>query len=130
MTKDELRGLASRFDEDMRQGFHTLSREIGYRPTRFLALVAAVGGVEAARRLLRGPAVSDGFTTLAMHHRLAQSIEAWVLRPEYEPLFTEADRAAARRRLTLHEFDVDRYLGELAATDKSSPSTPGDGVNR
>jgi hypothetical protein len=40
-------------------------------------------------------------------------VEAWVLRPEYEVLFTEDERVTARRRLEDHEFDVDRYLRSL-----------------
>jgi len=44
---------------------------------------------------------------------LGWSVEAWILRPWYEPLFTEVERTEARRRLEAHEFDVDRYLRSL-----------------
>jgi hypothetical protein len=56
-------------------------------------------GVEAARRLLRKDDSSDGFTTLWDLRRLDISVEAYVLRSESAPLFTEEERAIARARL-------------------------------
>jgi len=123
VTGDDIRELAARFQADMLAGFETLAREIGYRPTRFLQLVRRVGGDAAARQLIHGPTVSEGFTILALHHRLAQSVEAWVLRPEYESLFTEDDRDLARRKLTLHDFDVDRCLREMQRNGEDGTSS-------
>lgn len=120
MVTDELARLAAQFTQDMLNGFDTLSREIGYRPTRFRQLVQRVGGRAAAKQLVRGPLVSDGFATLAVHNRYEQTVEAWVLRPEYAPLFDDDDLAFARRRLEAHEFDVDRYLRRLA--DRENPT--------
>jgi hypothetical protein len=40
-------------------------------------------------------------------------VEAWILRPEYRPLFSEDERAEARRRLEERRFDVYRYLRQL-----------------
>jgi hypothetical protein len=57
------------------------------------------GGVETARRLLRKDDISDGFTTLWELKRLDLSVEAYVLRSEYTPLFTEEERGIARARL-------------------------------
>jgi hypothetical protein len=50
--------------------------------------------------------VSDGFTTLWELKRLDLSVEAFVLRPEYAPLFTEEERAIARARLRQYEYVV------------------------
>lgn len=108
--------LAHRFHADMVEGIRTLSRQIGYRAPRFAQMVNEHGGVEAVRRLLQGPGTSEGFVTLYQHNKLGMSVEAWVLRPEYEPLFTEHERSVARRRLTDHHFDVERYLRSLAAS--------------
>ncbi|MGI5180542.1 hypothetical protein ACQEVZ_29930 [Dactylosporangium sp. CA-152071] len=105
--------LVRRFHADMVQGIRTLSQQIGYRAPRFAQMVSEHGGIEAARRLLRGPGTSEGFLTLYQHNKLGMSVEAWVLRPEYAPLFTEDERAVAHRRLTDHQFDVDRYLRSL-----------------
>jgi len=48
---------------------------------------------------LRKDEVSNGFTTLWDRKRLDLSVEAYVLRPEYAPLFTEEERGIARARL-------------------------------
>jgi len=40
--------------------------------------------------------VSDGFTTPWELKRLDLSVEAFVLRPEYAPLFAEEERSSAR----------------------------------
>lgn len=52
------------FHADMVAGAERLKREIGYKPTRFMQMVGELGGVEAARQLLRGRDASDGFTTM------------------------------------------------------------------
>ncbi|WP_237534366.1 hypothetical protein [Streptomyces sp. SID3343] len=54
-----------------------------------MEMVGALGGTEAARQLLRGRDASDGFTTLWEHGRLEMSVEAFVLLPRYQGLFTE-----------------------------------------
>lgn len=114
--EDVRRQLSARFHHDMIDGYHLLNREIGYPANRFLQMVndPQIGGEGAAHLLLRGPQTSYGFATLWEHGRLHQSVEAWVLRPEYEPLFSDVERATARDRLERHRFDVDAYVRSLA----------------
>jgi hypothetical protein len=50
--------------------------------------------------------VSDGFTTLWELKRPDLSVEAFVLRPEYAPLFTQEERSIARARLRQYEYAV------------------------
>lgn len=78
----------------------TAKREDGYSATRFLQMVAYRGGVETARQLLHASSVSEGFTAPWLAKRLDLSVEAHVLTPEFAPLFAEAERDIARRRLT------------------------------
>ena len=103
-----------RFHADTVSGAERLKREIGYNPTRFMQMVAELGGAEAARHLLRGPDASDGFTTLWEHHRLEMSVEAFVLLPWYRELFTEDELATAERRLLKYGFDLERFLRSAA----------------
>jgi hypothetical protein len=60
--------------------------------------VLEYGGAETARRLLWRDGVSDGFTTLWELKRLDPPVEAFVLRPEYAPLFREEERGIPRPR--------------------------------
>ena len=55
--------------------------------------------VETARRLLWKDDIPDGFTTPWELKRVDLPVEAYVLRPEYAPLFTEEERSIARARL-------------------------------
>ena len=93
-------------DVDQKSQFHRemlrLYREaasFGYYPTRFLEMVNAEGGVNAAKKLLRESTVSDGFRRLWEEDRLDLSVEAVVLNPSWEALFTSEELAVARGRL-------------------------------
>lgn len=68
-----------------------------YRPMTFLRMLSDHGGVETARRLIRGP--TSGFTKLWEHRRLDLSVEALILKPEWHSLFTDEERKLARARL-------------------------------
>lgn len=71
---------------------------IGYRPTTFRRMLADHGGVETARRLIRGAATS-GFNTLWEKGRLDLSVEALMLKPSWRALFSPEEQAMARKRL-------------------------------
>lgn len=94
------------FHEQMLDIYRVAKRDLSYNATRFLQMVAAQGGVAAARHLITGPA-SDGFTTLWEKGRLDLSVEALVLRPEYEDLFTDAERRLAAERLRQFGYRVE-----------------------
>jgi hypothetical protein len=74
-------------------------KTIGYRATRFRQMLGRHGGVETARRLLRLRGVAPGFERLRDEKRLKDTVEYILLRPEFAPLFTPEEQAAARRRL-------------------------------
>jgi hypothetical protein len=80
----------------------TAKREIGYTTTRFLRTLRRQSGLATARKLLWSDAPSEGFITLWSYHRLDLTVEAYVLRPEFKRLFTDADREQARERLTAY----------------------------
>lgn len=90
----------------------SLKREIDYNPARFHQMVLEHGGPEAASRLLAGTHVQLGLETLRWHGRLGESVEAHVLLPRFEPLFSDAERRIARSRLRDHGFDVDAFLAD------------------
>lgn len=108
--------LAQSFHADIHEDLRSLSWDIGYQPAIFADLMTRCGAVEAARRALAGPRPSEGFWVLARHGLLHRSVEAWVLRPAYGRLFTDGERAEARRRLEAHGFPVAAYLHTLAGS--------------
>ena len=105
--------LAQRFTTEMLDGCRILARDFGYRPAYFEKMLQELGGVETARRLLSGAHTAGGFTLLWEKGLLGRSSEAVMIRPEYAPLFSDAERRLARQRLVDHGFDVDAYLREV-----------------
>lgn len=91
--------LETRFHRAMRNIYETAKREVGYNATRFRGMVEEHGGRETARRLLANPELQEGFATLWEANRLDLTVEALVLRPEYQELFSEQERLAAKGRL-------------------------------
>src|SRR5258708_16228557 len=71
----------------------------GYWASYFLRGVRNHGGPDYARQLLRAVGTSAGFQRLTDEGRLDLTVETLVLRPEYEALFTAADRTIAAHRL-------------------------------
>lgn len=105
--------LASEFADDLRKSYRYLAREINYRAEAFMKMVGLHGGVGAAQILLRGPQTHDGFVRLWEAGELGNSVEAFVLHPKYEALFTDEERRLARVRLEDHGFAVEAYLSSL-----------------
>jgi len=74
-------------------------KDYGYYATYFRQMLDQYGGVEAARRLLAEREVQQGLMTLWEMGHLDNSVEAHVIQSRFQPLFTEAEIAEARRRL-------------------------------
>lgn len=87
------------FHEAMLAIYDRARTECKYNATRFLQMVGERGGLETARYLLHAPGLSDGFTALYLCNRLDLTVEASVVKPEWQPLFTEEEIAIARKRL-------------------------------
>lgn len=98
------------FQAEIRIGTERLKQDIAYNPTFFIQMVAEHGAVEASRRLIVSDTVSDGFTKLWEHGRLAMSVEALAILPWYADLFAPEVVVRARRRLEDHRFPVAPYL--------------------
>lgn len=97
-----------KFDTAMLELYETWRREIRYSANRFRQMVDRRGGVETARRLLKKPDVSSGFTKLEEAGRLELTMEYLILQPEFTLLFTFEERGIARGRLIDHGLAVGR----------------------
>ena len=78
-----------------------------YPATRFLRMVQEHGGRETANRLLATGDPSEGFTEhfLRGRDKLKISAEYLVLKNPWRELFTDDQRAVARKRL--HDYECD-----------------------
>jgi hypothetical protein len=100
--------LERRFNGAMVSIYETSKRELGYNATRFVQMISEQGGLTTAKQLLWSSAPSEGFTTLWERGRLDLTVEAHVLKTEFTPLFTDADRDQARDRLEAYGWRATR----------------------
>jgi hypothetical protein len=91
--------LDTRFNQAMVDIYVTAKLECAYNATRFFGMIAELGGLDAARRLIHSECESDGYRKLWSRGRLDLTVEALILEPEWAELFTDDDRAKARGRL-------------------------------
>jgi hypothetical protein len=96
--------IERQFHKAMIEVYESAKRETGYNATRFLQMISEQGGVATARQLLHSPQVSDGFTALWERRRLDLAVEAVILRPEFDPLFSDEEREIARERLDSYGY--------------------------
>jgi hypothetical protein len=79
-------------------------KKLGYNPSLFLQMIHDSGALGACQRLLAATNISDGFTRLWELKRFDLTVENIVLQPRFLELFTEEERAIARRRLAEYGF--------------------------
>ena len=86
----DLAKLAAEFDQEMYATYIEAKKECKYNATRFFQMLGEHGGVETARRLLAtGSAMQTGLEELWLCKRLDLSVEAKVLLPKYQHLFSD-----------------------------------------
>ena len=95
--------LEGRFQQEMLRIYEE-AKEFGYYPTYFLRMVLEQGGLPAAKQLLAGQELSDGFVRLWDEQRLDLSVEALAVREPWSALFTHEELAEAQRRLDGAEY--------------------------
>lgn len=96
--------LEREFAAAMRDFYLRAKQELGYNATYFVRMLSTEGPLETARRLISSTQPSEGFTTLWERGRLDLTVEAHVIQPRFEPLFTEEELEAARQRLAAYGY--------------------------
>lgn len=97
--------LEREFNKDMIDIYKTAKKDIGYNATRFLQLVSNKGGLVAAKQLISTEHGTSGFTTLFENQRLDLSVEAHVIIPKYQSLFTVDEIQMCKDRLREYGYD-------------------------
>lgn len=96
--------LEKQFEEELIKKCEEAQRECGYKPTRFLETVASFGGVKTAKEMIRKGRVSDGFDKLQQAGLIYLTMEAVVIKPEYEALFTDDEVNSCYELLCDHGY--------------------------
>ena len=81
--------------------YQTAKKELGYNANRFVQMLTSPEeSIRTAKRFVMSQTPSDGFSELWKRGRLDLTVEALVgFNKEFEPLFSEDERNAARNRL-------------------------------
>lgn len=109
--------LENRFDRAMMDIYRRAKVEARYNATRYFQMLTEHRGLETARILLHADTVSEGYTALWERGRLDLTVEALIHdHPEYRPLFTPEELAAARARLAEYQYPpaldpVEEFIG-------------------
>ena len=90
--------LEKKFSSDMENTYHTASK-LGYTPIYFWQMIQSMGGYQAAKKLIYTKNPSSGLTRLWKINRLDLSVEAHVIKPEYDSLFSEDEKRICVERL-------------------------------
>lgn len=111
--------LEQQWDAAMEESYQRAGDEVGYWAGRFRQMLTRRGGLGTARQLLRVKVTSDGYARLRAVDRLDLTVEAYMLRPEFAPLFTEAELDAARGRLAFYQrvAEVEAQAAEPAPAE-------------
>ena len=95
--------LSEKFERAMREACAKSAR-LGYYPHLFIQMLDNRGGVGSVKHLLSSDEIQYGLARLWEMEALHLSAEAHVLQAKWASLFTEAERAAARRRLDMYDY--------------------------
>ena len=95
--------LEQEWDAAMEESYQRAGDEVGYWAGRFRQMLARRGGLGTARQILRTKVTSDGYARLRQAGRLDLTVEAYVVRPEFAPLFTDAELEQARIRVAFYD---------------------------
>lgn len=97
--------LAQRFENELREKALEANKKYGYNPKQFLSMIGQFGGVETAKKLIHNYAstgrFSDGYEKLWEFNRLDLTMEASVIKPEYQELFQNEEIICCRTLLEI-----------------------------
>lgn len=93
------------FDGDMLGIYKSAKKECGDNALVSFSSLRG-GGIGSCPTVDSQGGRTDGFTTLWENHRLDLSVEANVLKPEYESLFSEEERRICRDRLEAYGYNM------------------------
>ena len=85
-----------------------MDKKHGYTPSELINMIDKHGTIEAVRRLINSPKPPYGFTKLWELKALDLSLEAIILEEEWKDLFSDEERAKAKKRLTDYGYKINK----------------------
>jgi hypothetical protein len=108
LLSNNWRKIMAKLEEDchskMLQIYHQEKEHCNYNATRFYQMANEKGGLATAKALLASQEPQSGLTTLWECGQLDLSMEALMIDPRFEPLFSEEERETAMERLVAYGY--------------------------
>jgi hypothetical protein len=98
------RELENQLKADLLEACRISREELNYNPIRFMQMLTEKGTKETAIELISSPAPAEGFTRMWENGTLHLTVEAHVIKPKYEPLFSQEIIDKARERLEKYGY--------------------------
>jgi hypothetical protein len=76
-------------------------QKFGYTPQYLINMISRYGAINAVKKLVIKPEISQGLQRLQKENALELSLESIILEPEWENIFTEKERDIAKKKLIL-----------------------------
>ena len=100
-----MKELENKFHSEMVNSYQS-AKKLKYNASYFWQMVCEKGGYQTAKQLIHTEAPSEGFTKLWELERLELSVEAHVIKNEYNPLFTGEERKICYDRLEEYGYKI------------------------
>lgn len=107
-----------RFSEAVSDLYKRTIYECNHRQTFLKDLMESMGGYRAAKKVLGNKKYLIGIASLKAYNRLDLSVEALVVDPQWEGIFTKRQLEVANARLSQYGFSL------IAAEPEVAPPTP------
>ena len=103
-ARDFLDSLKKHFEMQVNASI-SQSVTIGYTPTAFIQMISSYGGIlNACKKLVSSSDINAGLTRLYEEGRLDLSVEAQIIKPLYEKLFSPSELEVAKATLKAHGY--------------------------
>jgi len=99
LRKTNMNQLEAEFSERLHDSIRQ-AQNLGYNPTRFEQMLAALGALNMAKKLVISGDLQDGLKTMAKLGRKDLTLESIMLEPKFNSLFSAAELQAATWRLS------------------------------
>jgi len=104
--------LKDLFEKVMRLLYERSISECNYPPKRFIGMIKKVGGYKTAKKILKDkyPYQKKGFMEAINAGRPDLTVEATILCPIWNELFTDEERETAIKRLSDMGYSIKKIL--------------------
>jgi|GEM_PF-3437751 hypothetical protein len=110
-----------RFSEAISTLYKRTQIECNHRQTFLKDLIDSMGGYLAAKRILGNKKYLIGIASLKPLNRLDLSVEALVVDPQWEDIFTRRQLEVANQRLVQFGYSANKIENQLASPQAPEP---------